>query len=180
MSLQNKSKRTFRQVEEMVVQYKNSEDKDIIQVINKILQKFLQMGSDVRLHHIACLLFEISSCQNPDFFKGNIDRMWLRFKGKDLDGVFTVNELFAVEASKALRTFGHKVPDDVSIVCFSDGDLSKYATPSLTTVSQHGEQMGSKAAELLINKLERPEEEEEEYKGKKILIAVFSRVLISF
>jgi len=45
------------------------------------------MGSDVRLHHIACLLFEISSCQNPDVFKGNIDRMWLRFKGKDLDGL---------------------------------------------------------------------------------------------
>ena len=63
----------------------------------------------------------------------------------------------------------------MSIVCFSDGDLSKHATPSLTTVSQHGEQMGRKAAELLINKLERPEEEIEEYTTAYIETSLIAR-----
>lgn len=40
--------------------------------------------------------------------------------------------------------------------------LSKHATPSLTTVSQHAQQMGEKAADLLINKLESENDEEEE------------------
>lgn len=84
-------------------------------------------------------------------------------KDKDIDGVFTVNELFAVTAAKHLNEFGKKVPTDVSIVSFSDGELSQHFIPSLTTVSQHGELMGRKAAELLINKLERPEQEIEEY-----------------
>ena len=84
-------------------------------------------------------------------------------KGKDIDGVFTINEIFAVTAAKYIMEAGKSIPNDVGIVSFSDGELSKHFVPSLTTVSQHGEQMGRKAAELLINKLERPEEEVEEY-----------------
>jgi LacI family transcriptional regulator len=84
-------------------------------------------------------------------------------KDKDIDAVFTVNELFAAKAARILSDFGKKVPDDVSIVSFSDGELSQNFIPALSTVSQPGEEMGRKAAELLINKLERPEEETEEY-----------------
>ena len=81
----------------------------------------------------------------------------------DLDGVFTVNELFAVHASRVINALGKKIPDDISLVCFTDGQLSEHAVPSLTAVSQHGEEMGRKAASILINKLESPEDEEEEY-----------------
>lgn len=84
-------------------------------------------------------------------------------KGKDIDGVFTINEIFAVTAARYIMEQGKSIPNDVSIVSFSDGELSRNFVPSLTTVSQHGEQMGRKAAELLINKLERPEDEVEEY-----------------
>lgn len=81
----------------------------------------------------------------------------------EIDSVFTVNELFAAKAAKILTDFGKKIPDDVSIVCFSDGELSQNFVPSLSAVSQPGELMGRKAAMLLINKLERPQEEIEEY-----------------
>ena len=84
-------------------------------------------------------------------------------KNKDIDGVFTVNELFAAKAARILKDFGKSIPDDVSIVSFSDGELSQNFIPSLSTVSQPGEEMGRKAAELLINKLEAPEAEVEEY-----------------
>lgn len=84
-------------------------------------------------------------------------------KNNDIDGVFTVNELFAAKAARILHDYGKKVPDDVSIVSFSDGELSQNFIPSLSTVSQPGEEMGRKAATLLINKLERPEVEIEEY-----------------
>ncbi|MFT5892663.1 MAG: LacI family transcriptional regulator [Dokdonia sp.] len=101
-------------------------------------------------------------------------------KDKDIDGVFTVNELFAVTAAKHLNGFGKSVPDDVSLVSFSDGELSKHFIPSLTTVSQHGEEMGRKAAELLINKLERErpnddEDEVEEYTTAYIETSLIER-----
>lgn len=119
------------------------------------------------------LILKLDSIDHCD--EGCVAKIKHFLKGKDIDGVFTINEIFAVEASKALRNFGKIVPDDVSIVCFSDGDLSKHANPSLTTVSQHGEQMGRKAAELLINKLERPEQEIEEYTTAYIDTSLIAR-----
>ncbi|MEO5788097.1 MAG: LacI family DNA-binding transcriptional regulator [Gelidibacter sp.] len=79
---------------------------------------------------------------------------------KNIDGVFAVNELYAIIAMKVARNMGMKIPDDLQVIGFTDGVLSKHATPSLTTVSQHGQEMGEKAAELLIDNLEREDEEE--------------------
>ncbi|WP_179351310.1 LacI family DNA-binding transcriptional regulator [Winogradskyella vidalii] len=73
---------------------------------------------------------------------------------KSLDGVFAVNEIYALLAMKVARKLGFSVPNDVQVIGFTDGVLSKHATPSLTTVSQHAQLMGEKAAHLLINKLE--------------------------
>lgn len=79
------------------------------------------------------------------------------------DGIFSVNELYAVTAARVIKEKGMEVPDDISLVSFTDGNLSQHFIPSLTTVSQHGEEMGRKAAEILINKLNKPEDEEEVY-----------------
>lgn len=80
-----------------------------------------------------------------------------------LNALFAVNEHFAIHAIKAIQEEGLKVPDDVMVVGFTNGDLSKRFIPSLTTVSQHGARMGAEAARLLIEKLERKPEEEETY-----------------
>ena len=54
------------------------------------------------------------------------------------------------------------VPNDVQVIGFTDGVLSKHATPSLSTVSQHAQQMGETAADLLIDKIESDHNDEEE------------------
>lgn len=83
-------------------------------------------------------------------------------KNKNIDGVFTVNEIYALTAIKSARKLGKKIPDDIQVIGFTDGVLSKHATPSLTTMKQHSQEMGEKAAELLIDKLENESEEVEE------------------
>ncbi len=82
------------------------------------------------------------------------------FDQTDFDGVFAVNELFAVTAMKIAQKKGMKIPDDASFIAFTDGILSKYATPTLTTVAQHGNEMGQVAARMLIDKLEEKVDEE--------------------
>ncbi len=77
-----------------------------------------------------------------------------------IDGVFAVNELYAITAMKVARHKGLKIPEDVQVIGFTDGVLSKHAVPGLTTVSQHGNDIGEKAARLLIEKLENDDEEE--------------------
>jgi len=85
-------------------------------------------------------------------------------KSGDFDALFAVNEHFAAAAVRAVRDKGQKVPDDVQVIGFTDGELSKRFILSLTTISQHGNRMGEEAARLLIEKLEKSPEEEESYK----------------
>ena len=70
-----------------------------------------------------------------------------------VDAVFAVNEIYAASALKVMRKRNIKVPEQVAIICFTDGVISRYSSPSLSTVSQHAEQIGEASAELLINKL---------------------------
>ncbi|MEC8830781.1 MAG: substrate-binding domain-containing protein, partial [Bacteroidota bacterium] len=79
----------------------------------------------------------------------------------DIDGIFGVNEIYAVTAMNVARMRGLDVPEQLSVIGFSDGILSKYARPHLTTVSQHGFQMGELAAETLINRLEKMDDDVE-------------------
>jgi len=91
------------------------------------------------------------------------------------DGLLAVNELFAVTASKALQGMGKKVPDDVAIVAFTDGMLSKYASPTLTTIGQQGEEMGGLAAAKLIQKLESDHQEDETYETVIVKTSLIER-----
>ncbi len=78
------------------------------------------------------------------------------------DAVFAVNELFAVTIIKTAGKMGLKVPEDLAVIAFTDGIISKYSTPTITTVSQSGKKMGNKAAKMLIERLEAEHHEEEE------------------
>ena len=74
------------------------------------------------------------------------------------DGVFALDEHASVTAMKLGIQNGYKIPQDLSIIGFADGVWSRRMTPSLSTVSQHGPEIGELAAQLLIEKLESKEE----------------------
>ena len=78
----------------------------------------------------------------------------------EIDGILAVNELYALTAMKAARKLGRRIPDDLQVVGFTDGVLSRHSTPSLTTMRQNAESMGEKAAELLIGRIEQEEDEQ--------------------
>ena len=89
-------------------------------------------------------------------------------ENKSVDAILAVNELFAVTAIKLAMAKGIKIPEDLSVVAFTDGIISKYSTPTITTISQNGIKMGRKAAEMLIKRLELEDEEDEHYKTEII------------
>ncbi len=81
----------------------------------------------------------------------------------ELDSIFAVNELFAVTAIKIAKKLQRNVPEDIAVIGFTDGIISNYSSPSITTVSQNGIKMGNKAAQMLIERLESEDEENEQY-----------------
>ncbi len=80
---------------------------------------------------------------------------------KKPDAIFAVNELFAVTTIKLANKMGMKVPDDISVIGFTDGIISQFSTPSISTISQNGIKMGGRAAKMLIDRLEMEEENEQ-------------------
>lgn len=70
------------------------------------------------------------------------------------DGFFAINDETAAGILYACKLAGLKVPDEVSICGFTDGAIAQNTDPKLTTVEQHGEEVGKSAMQLLIEKLD--------------------------
>lgn len=83
------------------------------------------------------------------------EKMNALFNNNAIDGVFATDENDSVLALKMGYKKALKIPEDLSVVGFADGILaSRRLMPSLTTVSQHAPEIGEKAANLLIDRLE--------------------------
>jgi LacI family transcriptional regulator len=80
------------------------------------------------------------------------------FKNNTIDAVFALDEHASVSALKLGLKSGYKIPEELSIIGFADGVWSRRMSPSLSTVSQHGPEIGEVAAQMLIDKLESNEE----------------------
>lgn len=76
------------------------------------------------------------------------------FKENNIDSVLATNEATAIAAQKAAQKIGYEIPKNFSVIAFSNGILARHASPQMTTISQHGDKMGQKAAKLLIDRIE--------------------------
>jgi LacI family transcriptional regulator len=91
------------------------------------------------------------------------------FAKNKIDGIFALEENDSVAALRMGLKKGYKIPKELCIIGFADGILaSRRLSPSLTTVSQHGIEIGEEAAKLLIKRLEDDSEEEPPYETKVI------------
>jgi LacI family transcriptional regulator len=69
------------------------------------------------------------------------------------DGVFATNDLTAIGAMQTIQKKGYKIPDEIAIVGFSDGRFSGITDPTLTSVDQHGYEMGTLATQMLLKRI---------------------------
>jgi len=79
------------------------------------------------------------------------------------DAIFAVNDMTAAGTINALKAMKFRIPEDVSVVGFTDGLVSTVTDPPLTTVSQHGFEIGKKAAEMLLFRIKNPESGKKPY-----------------
>jgi LacI family transcriptional regulator len=71
------------------------------------------------------------------------------------DGFFAVNDLTAAETLKIVKSHGFQVPGDIAIFGFTNGQISDLTDPTLSSVEQHGFEIGKEAARLLIDRLQK-------------------------
>ena len=144
--------------------------KDYVSVGKLRTQGYLEALEDNKIHPKSSLILKVDdkllSENHLESLEKEIEQLFE--SNKSIDGIFAVNELYAVTAMKVARKLGLDIPKTLQVISFTDGVLSKHSTPSLTTVSQHGQAIGEKAADLLINRLEMDEGEEGEEEEEEI------------
>jgi len=68
--------------------------------------------------------------------------------------IFAANNFIAFGVMRALRETGLRVPEDMSIVAFDDVPAAWVGDPFLTVVDQPAYEIGRRAAELMLSRLE--------------------------
>jgi LacI family transcriptional regulator len=71
--------------------------------------------------------------------------------------IFASNDVSAFGVMEAVRDQGKRIPNDISIIGFDDIPQASQVNPPLTTVRQPLEQMGRKAARMLLDYIADPD-----------------------
>lgn len=104
-----------------------------------------QHGIPIREEHI------VQSCETEDVIR----RL---FEGPHPpDALFFSMERLAIMCLKVLKELGLRIPEDVALAGFSDSPVSTFLSPALTTIRQPTFEIGLRSAELLIARIENPE-----------------------
>ncbi|MFB6613711.1 LacI family DNA-binding transcriptional regulator [Streptomyces sp. NPDC085524] len=74
----------------------------------------------------------------------------------DVTAIFVASDEMAFGVIRALHEVGRRVPDDISVVGFDDIELAEYCSPSLTTIAQPFQHMGTLAVTHLLRQIDAP------------------------
>lgn len=105
----------------------------------------------------------------------NEDEIRQFFSAAKIDAVLCVNEIFAVQCMAVVQKMGRKIPEDIAFIGFTDGILSKFVKPTLTTIAQHGQRMGEIAAQMLIERIETEIDDEKPYRTEIVEATIVKR-----
>jgi len=88
-------------------------------------------------------------------FQGGYDAMLELLKLKDRPtAVFAASDKTAFGAIEAVKSMNLRVPEDISIIGFDDIEACLYTTPKLTTIRQNCDEIGKKAADILVDEID--------------------------
>jgi LacI family transcriptional regulator len=73
------------------------------------------------------------------------------------DAIFAVNDLTAIGAMKVAKQLGLNIPEDIKFVGFENSRSASICEPELTTVDQFGFELGKKATDLLLKRINTPD-----------------------
>lgn len=83
------------------------------------------------------------------------------------DCFFAVNDETAIGILNRVKKLGYRIPEDISICGFTNNSIAEFSDPQLTSVDQHGYDVGTTAMRLLIDRLN----------GKQPDLKVISKVI---
>lgn len=78
----------------------------------------------------------------------------ITFRKDEKTAIVCSTDLYALEVMEYLKEQGVNIPEQVGVMGFDDIDMLKYITPRLTTVKYPIEEIGRRAVESIVNKID--------------------------
>ena len=69
------------------------------------------------------------------------------------DALISADIICGVISINIARNLNIEIPKELSVVGFGDKTISEYSTPKLTTIYQHGTEIGNRSVELLVDRM---------------------------
>jgi DNA-binding LacI/PurR family transcriptional regulator len=131
-------------------------------------QRF-SLDSEARWQSIATIAQELGITIRPELCIYLEENSWspelgypptreLLARTHDFTALFCFNDTAALGALRAIEDAGLNCPRDISVIGFDDIIVAEYFNPRLTTVRQPLHKMGWTGAQLLIRRIQAPEE----------------------
>src|SRR5574344_833427 len=89
-------------------------------------------------------------CDKIDFDVARQNTIRLLKSDKCPDAILAFNDIVTYAAFDAIKSCGLRIPEDVAIIGFTDGDTAAFVTPKLTAIVEQAHVQGLKACELLM------------------------------
>ena len=127
------------------------------------------LDSEARWQSIVSIAQEIGIIVHPELCIFLEENIWspklgyppvhdLLSRTRDFTALFCFNDTSAIGAIRAIQDAGLTCPGDISVIGFDDIIVAEYFNPRLTTVRLPLFKMGEAAAELLIKRIQSPDE----------------------
>lgn len=78
----------------------------------------------------------------------------LESRNANFTALFSIADIMAIGAMRALREKGRRIPEDCSIIAIDGIAVSEYIQPTLSTLCQPVEEMGKKSIAMLLDMIE--------------------------
>ncbi|MDO3695710.1 LacI family DNA-binding transcriptional regulator [Wenyingzhuangia sp. chi5] len=98
-------------------------------------------------------LVYLNDCDENSFDDGKMNAAKLYKEHNDVDGIFINTDMVAIGAISEFNRLGVKIPEEISIVGFSNWFMSSVISPTITTIDQPGYAMGQTAFKQLYKEI---------------------------
>jgi DNA-binding LacI/PurR family transcriptional regulator len=92
-------------------------------------------------------------CGKIDFDEARETTLRLLKSENPPDAILAFNDIITYAAFDAIKSLELKIPEDVAIIGFTDGDTAAYVSPKLSAIMDQAQLQGAKACELLLRNI---------------------------
>lgn len=93
-------------------------------------------------------------CGKIDYEEARLTAMNLLTREDRPDAILAFNDIITYAAFEAIKSLNLRIPADVAIIGFTDGESAAYVTPRLSAIQDQAHEQGCKACELLLKHIQ--------------------------